>query len=373
MHREEERTTLHPQGEYAVDRFRPEDAEGIVRLFRAVYGEGYPIRLFYDPQAIAAANAEGRYYSIVARAPSGEIIGATHLYRSAPYGSLYEWGAGLVSQAYRNRGVNRRLADFLQNRFVPGNPEIEELFGEPVCNHTHLQKAVISLQYVVTGIEVALMPAEAYTQEKSASGRVATLAAFRCCKPKRHRIFLPPAYEAVLRRIYGRLDDARDLAVADAGLPAGKATRAEVSVFDFARVARIAVPEAGADFPSRLAEIEGRARDRKAVVFQAWLNLTEPWVGEAVGILRRQGYFFGGALPRWFDGDGLLLQKLACPPDFERIALLSEESRELLAFLQEDHGRVTRNPGGLLSQPRGRSPAPRSQAKGASRSKSGAR
>lgn len=80
----------------------------------------------------------------------------------------------------------------------------------------------------------------------------------------------------------------------------------------------------------------------------------------------------GGRLRRVL-GILLLLQKLACPPDFERIALLSEESRELLAFLQEDHGRVTRNPAGLSSQPRGRSPAPRSQAKGASRSKSGAR
>lgn len=31
---------------FYVDEFRPDDAEGIVKLFCAVYGEAYPIRLF---------------------------------------------------------------------------------------------------------------------------------------------------------------------------------------------------------------------------------------------------------------------------------------------------------------------------------------
>ena len=42
--------------EFYIDTFRPEDAQGIVRLFRAVYGEHYPIQLFYDPQTIIAVN-----------------------------------------------------------------------------------------------------------------------------------------------------------------------------------------------------------------------------------------------------------------------------------------------------------------------------
>ncbi len=39
----------------------------------------------------------------------------------------------------------------------------------------------------------------------------------------------------------------------------------------------------------------------------AWLNLAEPWVGDAAAILREKGYFWGGVLPRWFDTDGLLM------------------------------------------------------------------
>lgn len=336
MNQGDDKAIPQDKGDFGVDVFRPEDAEGIVMLFQAVYGEHYPIRLFYDPQALTAANAEGRYYSFVARLPSGKVIGVTHFYRSAPCKSLYEWGVGLVLKEYRNTGVNIRIVDFMHNDFVPSNPQMEELFGESVCNHTHLQKASFLMGYVDTALEVALMPAAAYAKEKSAAGRVATLDCFRCCVPKPHHIFLPPVYENMLRRIYGRLDDKRDMAVADGTFPAGKPTVAELTIFDFAQVARIAVSASGVDFADCLSDLENKALKQKAVVFQVFLNLTEPWVGEAVDQLRGRGYFFGGALPRWFDGDGLLMQKLDCSPDFEGIVLLSDFSKELLAFIQMD-------------------------------------
>lgn len=341
MKSDDDKPMLQEQEPFTVGSFRPEDADGIVRLFRAVYGEGYPIRLFYDPAAVTAANREGQYYSIVARTASGEVIGVTHLYLSAPCKSMYEWGVGLVRKECRNWGINNRLAGFLCNEFVAGTPHIETLFGEAVCNHPHMQKAVARYNFVEMAIEVALMPAEAYSQEKSAAGRVATLNGFRCYKPKPHRILLPPSYEQELRGIYARLDDARDLVVSEGDIPGARPTRADLTVFDFARVARIAVPEIGGDFPNRLSVLESEALAKDSVVFQVWLNLTEPWVGAAVDILRDRGYFFGGPLPRWFDGDGLLMQKLLCPPDFEGIVLVSDFSKQLLEFIKQDWRRAT--------------------------------
>ena len=203
-----------------------------------------------------------------------------------------------------------------------------------------MQKAITAFHYVETAIEVALMPAEAYTKEKSAAGRVATLTAFRCYRPKPHRIFLPAAYDETLRRIYGRLDDARDLRPSAAKIPAGAATRAAMEIFDFARVARIAVHDIGEDFQGCLSGLEDRGREKNAVIFQVWVNLTTPWVGEVVEILRDRGYFFGGALPRWFDGDGMLMQRLLCPPDFEGIVLESDFAKELLQVIQRDWQRA---------------------------------
>jgi hypothetical protein len=198
----------------------------------------------------------------------------------------------------------------------------------------------VTNRFIETAIEVALMPAEAYAKEKSAAGRVATLDAFRCYHPKPHRIFLPAAYEKTLRRIYGRLDDARELDSSTETIPPGTQSRADLTLFDFAKVARIAFHAIGTDFGHRLSKLEEQGREGKAVVFQVWVNLTAPHCGAAVEILRERGYFLGGAFPRWFDGDGFLMQKLFCPPDFAGIVLVSDFAKELLEIIRADWERV---------------------------------
>jgi hypothetical protein len=237
---------------------------------------------------------------------------------------------------YRNTGIYGNFISYIVNEYAPQNPHIEEIFGELVCNHVYSQKLAANFGSFETAIEVALMPAEAYTAEKNAEGRVATIDVFRCYVPKPHLIYFPRVYDEILHRIYARLDDQRDMVLSDGVLPDTAVTKAEMTIFDFARVGRIAVPELGSDFAARLSELEDQARSKNVIVLQVWLNLTESCVGHAVDILRDRGYFFGGALPRWFDGDGLLMQKLECPPDFEKIMLLNDFSKELLKFIRED-------------------------------------
>jgi hypothetical protein len=328
------------ENDITVDTFRSEDAEGIVRLFRAVYGENYPIQLFYDPEAIVAANREGRYHSVVARTQSGEIVGVTHVFPSAPSSAIFEAGLGMVLKEYRNAGVNGRILDFIFEEFAPNILHVEELYGEAVCNHTIQQKNMVRYKFVEPALEIALMPVETYRKEQSAAGRVAALNAFRCYRPRPHRIYLPAAYEPILRRIYALLDDVRDIAVSSEKAPDGAVSRGDLKVFDFARVARITVQEIGSDIAEFLSDMETRCFDQNAVVLQARVNLATPWVGEAVNCLRNMGYFFGGAQPRWFDTDGFLMQKLLCPPDFDGIQLLTDFSRQLLEFIREDWQRA---------------------------------
>ncbi len=202
-----------------VEFFRPEDAEGIVRLFRAVYGEAYPIKIFYDPKALTQANASGDYYSIVARNSLGEVVGVQHLFRSAPCKNLYECGAGLVLKSYRQLGVNRSMLSFLYEDWVPTKANVEEVFGEAVCNHTYMQKTVLDSQHVETALEIALMPAEVYDKEKSSSGRVAALLIFRPYSSKPHRVYIPAAYERQLRFIYSGLNDIREIYLAGRNAP----------------------------------------------------------------------------------------------------------------------------------------------------------
>ncbi|MCX5872964.1 MAG: hypothetical protein NTY51_06980 [Deltaproteobacteria bacterium] len=170
------------QSEIVVDQFRqfrPEDAPGVTECFRKVYGEDYPIKIFYQPDELIKANRTGEYYTIVARTSAGHVVAVGSLFRSAPYLRLYEAGAGLVLKEFRNLQINKRMWLFVYEEWAPKQSNVEELFREAVFNHTIMQKTVLDFGHIETAIEVALMPAEAYTKEKSATGRVASLLVFR--------------------------------------------------------------------------------------------------------------------------------------------------------------------------------------------------
>jgi len=331
---------IEPGQIFEVDLFRPEDAEGVARLFRTVYGEGYPIQKFIQPEILIEENAAGRTISSVARTSKGDIIGHTALFNSAPYNGIYEGGAGLVLPSYRGTaGIFTKLGAHGQN-VVAKKFGIELIYGEPVCNHHFAQRATASQGWITHAIEIDLMPAEAYHKEKSASGRVTTLLAFVTLKSKPHTVYLPVVYEETMRFLYSGLDDSRDIIPSDKNLPALKTTVIKIQIFDFARVARMSVIEAGGDFDTVFIEHEKKVLDKGMAVIQVWLNLSCPWVGRAADILRQHGYFLGGILPRWFDEDGMLMQKIIGEPNWEGIQLYFERAKKILELVKSDWQQV---------------------------------
>lgn len=327
--------------DYQIDLLKPEDAAGVVELFREVYGNGYPIKLFYDPQKIIEVNQCGDYYCGVARQPDGRVIGVNHLFRSASNPNVYEWGVGLTLKEFRGHGVFNRIGDYLLDVVVPAQG-IGMVFGEAVCNHLHSQKMVRRAGFADVAVEIALMPAQIYTNKPGSSGRVAALLQFRTFAARPHKVYLPSRYENDLRFMYSELDDIREFGVANGAFPTGNSCKFSVSNFDFAGVVRMGFPELGCDFDSKSKELEDQARDRNAAVFQVWLPLNQPWVGSAVEILVSRGYFLGGPLFQWLGDDGLLMQKVECDPDFDKILLHSERAEKILALVQADWERSRR-------------------------------
>src|SRR3989339_1449383 len=162
---------------FEVDIFRPEDAEGVAQLFTAIYGKGYPIKLVYNPEQLIGAFERKDNIPVVARTQEGNIVGYVAMFRSAPHQKLYEGGQGLVLSDYRNLGVAALIISHICD-VVAKELNINAIFGEAVCNHTHMQRAMAVHQTIETAIEVDLMPAEAYAKEKSAAGGVSPLALF---------------------------------------------------------------------------------------------------------------------------------------------------------------------------------------------------
>ena len=328
------------QKEFNVEMLRPEDADGVVNLFRCVHGEDYPIKIFYDPAGLIKANHEGDYYSVVAKSSEGRIIGIHNLFRSAPSPEVYEWGVGLVLREWRSQGVSAAIEKFMNGHVVPSIGGMHTVFGEPVTNHVAMQKEGAKFGYHVTALEVGLMPGEAYSGEGVKTSRVSTLLFFRIFRNIAQHIYLPNSYHDRLKGLYERFSEGRVFSESDGSVSETVSTRAKMDIFDFAKVARIAFHETGRDFAGRLAEMESEAVSKGSVVIQVWVKLTEPWVGKNVEILRESGYFLGGLLPQWFNDDGMLMQKLICEPEFESILLHSDESRQLLEIVKSDWNQV---------------------------------
>jgi hypothetical protein len=320
---------------FDIDVFKPSDAPAVGQLFKDVYGDGYPVKTVYHPEQLVSAFQNGDYIPVVARAQDGRIVGYTAMYRSAPHRGLYEAGQALVAPEYRKTGVAGLLFRHTM-RAAPMLSGIEAIFCEAVCNHTHVQKAGILFKYIETAMEIDLMPDDAYDQDKTGSGRVSTLDMFRTYVPNPHTIYVPEVYEECLRYVYEGFDDHRTLVPSRDRHPSQGSTEMATQVFDFARLARVNVHQVGRDFATVLDAELDRLVEKHFRVIQVWLRLSWPWVGETVRILRDRCFFFGGALPRWFDEDGLLMQKVLGQPNWEGINLHTDRAKQILCFIKDD-------------------------------------
>ncbi len=324
--------------DYKIDLFRPGDAAGVAQLFREVYGEGYPVKIVYDPEQLVAAFENNEYIPVVARTPDNRIVGFSSLYRSAPHKGIYETGQFLVSPDYRNTPIFGMLSKHAV-KAAPTIPGLDVLFAENVCNHTLTQRAGIMFKHIETAIEIDLMPAEAYEREDAAPGRVSTVDMFRTFVHKPHVVHVPEIYGGPVRYIYDGFDDSRTLISSTAGLPSGGSTEIATQVFDFAQLARVTIHQVGIDFETAFNAEEKRIAEKHCTVIQAWLKSSWPWIGAVVNILRDRGFFLGGILPRWFGEDGFLMQKVLQRPNWEGINLYTDRAKQILRFIRQDRER----------------------------------
>ncbi len=129
---ESEEHLIKPGRKWEIALFQPEDAPGIACLFRKVYGDGYPMKTFTDPERLIAENAARRTISVVARTPEGKVVGHAALYPSAPSRGSSNWGrrlstptagaacsvSGWLSTASPSWLDNSRLQQSLENLSV---------------------------------------------------------------------------------------------------------------------------------------------------------------------------------------------------------------------------------------------------------------
>ncbi len=110
-------------------------------------------------------------------------------------------------------------------------------------------------------------------------------------------------------------------------------TEAKVEFYGAAGVLRVGITRPGLDLEEFILRTEARAAGDGSRCFQWFVNLGLPDSGAVVDLLRARGCFLGGLIPRWFDDDALLMQKLLDPPGWDRVQLSSEMAHTILTLV----------------------------------------
>jgi hypothetical protein len=247
----------------------------------------------------------------------------------------------IVLKDYRSSLLARRITEYVMETLAR-DAGIDEIFGEAVTNHIAMQKLAVPSGMKFTALEVDLMPASAYEKEESASGRVSCTANFRSYRDRSHEVYIPGVYREQIEFILSDCPISRTLTLSGEAIPRDAPGEADVKFFSHAGVGRANVSRVGADFESFVEQLDRDAREQGIVALQLFLNLDVPWIGSAVDMLREKGYFLGGYLPRWFDSDGLLMQKLRTTPDFDSINLYTDKAKTIREMVQADWRRTVR-------------------------------
>jgi hypothetical protein len=149
--------------------------------------------------------------------------------------------------------------------------------------------------------------------------------------------FLPAAYRDLLVHLYDHLGLRRRFETPGAALDQAAPSRIEVLDLPRFDIVRVNVFRIGADLPALLNTIGRQAERNGRTMVQVFLELGSPTADAACEALRRQGFWFGGLLPRWMERDALLLQKsVNGEPWFEDIQAFTNDAKALLRFIQAD-------------------------------------
>ena len=97
----------------------------------------------------------------------------------------------------------------------------------------------------------------------------------------------------------------------------------------------------GKDIETYMLNHDRELKNSNIETSQVFLPLNSESVNEAVKSLRSLGYFLGGILPRWFDCDGILMQKTYSPPNWEEIRLYTARAEKILEYIKTDWKEVS--------------------------------
>ncbi|MCB2215213.1 GNAT family N-acetyltransferase [Desulfofustis glycolicus] len=314
---------------FTLGLFRPEDAPGIVDCYREVYGDSFPVRYVYDPEAIVKRNSGSEQYTLVVRDPAGLIVGLVGLFAIDGNPGNYEVGQLMVRRRYRHLKLGQALSVAALTE-LPPLAGVRVLMAEAVCNTTISQKMALEHALLPTGLQLECLPNPEGTP-------TSLLSLFKIFSDTPHTIHVPGKYLDFVGGCCARLGLTRSYG--NGSPPQTTAADPATEKLEFAGLIRCRFAKSGNNFDSWLDDfLETNQRS----ILQAQVNLGDPAAPWALGLLRERGFCLGAFLPSWFGTDALMVQRLPCRPQFDAIRLLAGDAEAIGNAVQRDLTTVNR-------------------------------
>lgn len=309
-------------------------------VFRAIYGDAFPVQYVYHADLIMAEIEGGRLDASLAFDAAGNPAGYIALYKNAPNLQLWEGGNLLVLPG--SAGSNLAwllLQHYAQPENIPATGS-DGIFGEAVCHHYFTQMGGVKCGFGDYALMLDQVNGASFQEHEPETERVACLLQFLEQSDPPDLCYLPEQYLEPLQNLLTPLRP-RTALPGSAPLPATGETGSSDVWFSDAGTWRISVDSLGANWPAFLDQLLEQARQRQAVSLQVVLSAGLDCTTAAVQEMRQRGFFLGGLFPRWFGSDGIALQQvLGKEPDYDGIKLYSPAAKELLAFIRNDRESV---------------------------------
>ena len=321
---------------FSIEPITAQNAAHVAGVFRAIYGDDFPVAYVYDVDLLLAEIASERLAAALAIDGQGHPAGYVSCYKCAPNPWLWEGGNLIVVPEYSASSLALSLADyFLQPGNLPGSRS-DGMFGEAVCHHYFTQVSCAKSGMTACALALDQLDGASFKQHRPETARVACLLQYLEFSDADAPCHLPRRYANILRGLLGPLRPRR-LLPGDAPLPAAGETQSHDDWYSAAGTWRASVRRIGSDWGDYLDRLVGQASERRAVSLQLVLGADQPCLDEAIEAARRRGFFFGGLFPRWFGADGVMLQQvLGKAPDFAGIKLYEPQAKDLLKLIEAD-------------------------------------
>ena len=324
--------------EPVIDHPRPADVAGIAACFRAVYGEGYLHPEVYDAQRYLAEIAGGDLIAVVARDRSDTVVGHLAL-EMGPGHAVAERGEAVVLPGWRGRGLLEQMTERL---FVDGREKgLVGIYAVPLTVHVLSQKNDAHAKMPTCAVLLGEEPEESHPTGlpfPTARQRQSYLRAFRYLAPPAARLIGPAGrYAAVVRHLFTLLGAGLiSVTCEDPVSPTRLDAVASPRGYGHIRVETI-----GSDIDEAIGAGVDALASQDAKTLRLALPLASARLDHAIDAGRKRGFFFSGLGPNFFgDADVLEMQRLSEPLDTGKLQILTDQTKELLGFVEADRNSV---------------------------------